>query len=154
MLHLSVRPQENAIIRNHLKNQSWGSEERHGGCVIQPHQSFEIGITAEHSMYRITINGNYFCTFNHRLPLHLVRFISISGTCTISYINIDGAGPIATPAYPPVHHPIHPTPHYPIHRAPGFPSHHAPVPPPMPAPPSAPPPYPGETLSPLSSTFY
>jgi hypothetical protein len=134
MLHISVRPQENAIVRNHFKNQSWGNEERHGGCPIQAHQSFEIGITAEHSMYRITVNGQHFTTFSHRLPLNLVRYISIIGTCTVSYIMSDQNGPIATPAFPPVHHPIHPTP--------GFPVHLAPAPPPMP--PSAPPPYPGK----------
>lgn len=139
MLHISVRPQENVIVRNHFKNQAWGSEERHGGCTIQPHQSFEIAVTAEHSMYRITVNGQYLCTFSHRLPLNLVRYVSISGTCTISHILIDGIGPIATPAFPPLHHPVHP--HFPVHHNPGFPNHHAPAPPPMP--PSAPPPYPG-----------
>lgn len=132
MLHISVRPQENAIVRNHFKSQAWGTEERHGGNPIQAHQSFEIAITAEHSVYRIAVNGLHFCTFSHRLPLNLARFVSISGTCTVSYITIDQTGPIATPAYPPVHvH--HPTYHHP---------HHPPAPPPMP--PMAPPPYPGK----------
>jgi hypothetical protein len=143
MLHLSVRPQENVIIRNHLKNQVWGNEERHGGNMIQANQSFEIAITAEHSMYRISVNGQHYCTFSHRLPLNLARFVSISGTCTVSYITIDQNGPIATPAYPPihVHHPTFPVPP----SAPGYPihvhHHHPPAPPPMP---NAPPPYPGK----------
>ena len=142
MLHISVRAQENAIIRNTFKNQVWGAEERHGGSPIQAHQSFEIAITAEHSMFRISVNSQHFCTFSHRLPLNLARFISIDGTCTISYITIDQNGaPSMQPSYPPIHH--HPT--YPT--APSFPGHHhhpgvTPTPPPMP--PMAPPPYPGE----------
>lgn len=142
MLHVSLRPQDNVIVRNHFKDQAWGAEERHGGNPIQPHQSFEIAITAEHSMYRIAVNGQHFCTFNHRLPLNLARFISISGTCTVSYITIDNMGPIATPAYPPiqVHHPNPHTPVH-IHRPPvHIHHHHPPAPPPMPA---MPPPYPG-----------
>lgn len=156
MLHLSIRPQENSIVRNHMKNQVYGTEERHGGNMIQAHQSFEVAITAEHSMYRIAINGQHFCTFSHRLPLNLARFISISGTCTIDYITVDQNGPIATPAYP-VH--LH-RPTFPVHhpRAPGYPvhhHHHHHTPPPPPMPPSAPPPYPGKFfgfwLVPISS---
>jgi Galactoside-binding lectin len=153
MLHLSVRPQENAIIRNHMKNQVWGNEERHGANTIQAHQSFEIAITAEHSMYRIAVNGQHFCTFSHRLPLNLARYVSISGTCTVSYITVDHSGPMATPAHPPVHihHPVHV--HHPTFPVP--PStvhvhhHHPPAPPPMPI---APPPYPGNTFR-LKCTF-
>lgn len=131
MLHLSVRPQENVIVRNHMKDQIFGAEERHGGNPIQAHQSFEIAITAEHSQYRISVNGNHFCTFTHRLPLHLVKFVSISGTCTISHIISDQSG--GSTVYPPSHvHPVPPS--FPVH-------HHPPAPPPMP--PMAPPPYPG-----------
>lgn len=134
MLHISVRPQENAIIRNHLKSQVYGIEERHGGNPIQAHQSFELAITAEHSIFRIEVNGQHFCTFAHRLPVNLIRYVSISGTCTIAYITTDQPG--ATPAAFP---PVHVTPIYP-----NMPRQHpifiAPVPPPMP---QAPPPYPG-----------
>lgn len=134
MLHISIRPQENVIIRNHLKSQSWGAEERHGGSPVQAHQSFEIAITADHSVYRISVNGNHFCTFVHRLPVTLVRYVSLSGTCSIAYITCDHSGSSSSypPAHmPPVHVPV--APHYPIH-------HHPPAPPP---PPTAPPPYPG-----------
>lgn len=137
MLHLSIRPQENAIVRNHFKNQVWGAEERHGGSPVQPHQSFEVSIVAEHSQYRISINGIHFCTFAHRLPLNLVQYVSISGTCSITHIITDGSG---RPGHcvPPVQGRPYPV-------TPGFPTHHhPPAPPPMPPmAPTAPPPYPG-----------
>lgn len=143
MFSLEVRPQENVIIRNHCKNLVFGSEERHGGMPIQAHQSFEIAITADPTQYRVVINNQHFCTFAYRLPLSLVRFVSVSGTCTISYITIDQSGqpPIhVNPSYPvhshpPVHH------HKPVHHHPPM-HHHPPAPPPMPTP-AAPPPYPG-----------
>lgn len=137
-LHISIRPQENAIVRNHLQNQVWGTEERYGGNMIAANQSFEISIIADPSQYRILVNSQHFCTFAHRLPLNLVRFVSLSGTCTISYITIDQVGG-ATPAFPPHHTIVAPNPGYPIHHHP----HHPPAPPPMPPISMAPPPYPG-----------
>lgn len=160
MLHLSVRPQENCIIRNHFKNQTWGAEERFGGNPIQAHQSFEISIVTEHSQFRISVNGQHFCTFAHRLPVNLVQFVSISGTCTIAHITIDHSGPsIGFPSMPVnPSHPIHPR-HPPIHHHP--PSHHhppthhhPPAPPPMP---HYPPPYPGlysNILTAITNNFY
>lgn len=138
MLHLSIRPQENAIVRNHLANQQYGSEERYGGNPIQANESFEITIVCEAAFYKISLNGQHFCTFNHRLSMHLVQYISVSGTGNIQYILVEndvnhGANPIypSLPTAPSF--PIAPVPpaHYP-------PMHQCPVPPPMP-----PPPYPG-----------
>lgn len=148
MLHLSIRPQENAIIRNTLSNQQYGSEERYGGCPIQANESFEITIVAEAAFYKISVNGQHFCTFNHRLSMHLAQYISVSGTGNIQYILVEndvnpGGNPIypslpTAPCFPiatvpPAHYP--PTQHYP-------PMHQCPVPPPMP-----PPPYPGKYIS-------
>jgi len=133
MLHISIRPQENSIVRTHMANQIMGAEERHGGNPIQAHQSFEIAITPESSHYRIEINGQHFATFAHRLPMHQAKFVSIGGTCTISHITLDHFGSaMPMPINPPIH--VHVTPRYPIH-------HHPPPPPPMPHAP--PPPYPG-----------
>lgn len=106
MLHVSVRPQENSIVRNHFQNNAFGPEERHGGNPVQAHQSFEIAITAEQSVYRITINGVHFCTFTHRLPLSLAQYLSIDGICTIAYVTIDHLG---ASSFPPNYIPV-PTP--------------------------------------------
>ncbi|KAG5670835.1 hypothetical protein PVAND_001069 [Polypedilum vanderplanki] len=134
VLHLSIRPQEHAIVRNHFKDQIWGHEERYGGCPIQANQSFEISIAADPNQFRISVNNHPFCNFNYRLPIHMAEFVSIDGGCTIEYITIDHAS-----YYPSL--PIHPPvagPH------PGFPvQHYPPVAPPMPTYPAPPPPYPG-----------
>lgn len=139
MLHVSVRPQENCIVRNHMKNHQWGAEERHGGCPIQAHQSFEIMINCDAAVFRISFNNQHHSTFAHRLPLTSAQYISIGGTCAVAYITVDQTG--SSIGFPPSHvHPSYPvqpsTPRYPIH-------HHPPAPPPMPMP-VAPPPYPGK----------
>lgn len=52
-LHLSVRPTENAIVRNHMVRQTFGAEERYGGCPIQYSQGFEILILAETEQFKV-----------------------------------------------------------------------------------------------------
>lgn len=117
---MSIRPQENCIVRNHFKNQVWGNEERHGGMPIQWQESFEISITPEASLFRIAVNGNHFCTFIYRLPISMAQFVSIDGACTIQYINLDEPGSVsdAPPAAYAVAAPV------PIVAAPGYPQHH------------------------------
>lgn len=89
MLHLSIRSQDNAIVRNHYHNKQWGNEERSGQNPIQANEPFEILILAEDISYKIAVNGIHFCQFNHRLPLNLAKFISIEGSCEIQYILIE-----------------------------------------------------------------
>lgn len=82
-LHISIRPNEYAIVRNTIKNQVVGPEERHGGCPVRYGEPFDLLILAEGGQYKIAFNGVHFCTFAHRLPLHLGRYIAISGGCVI-----------------------------------------------------------------------
>ncbi|XP_031634690.1 galectin-9B-like [Contarinia nasturtii] len=88
-LHLSVRPNENAIVRNHFV-QAWGPEERMGGCPIQYGERFEILILAEAEHFKIAVNGRHFAIFNHRIPLSSARFIFISGQVSIQSIKLEG----------------------------------------------------------------
>lgn len=148
MLHISIRPQQAAIVRNHLQNQIWGHEESHGGNPIIVNQQFELRIMAEVMHYKISVNGRHFCVFRHRLPLSDGKYISVNGGCTIQSITIENENshvhyPQQIPSYPiqprPIpnfhQHEMGFVPHYPIH-TPSYPMG-GPTPPP-------PPPYPGE----------
>lgn len=134
---MSIRPQENCIVRNHFKDQVWGQEERHGGFPINWHDSFEISITPEPTIFRININNQHFCVFKHRLPATLARFVSIDGGCTIQYINLDEPEPSYSSMSNPqvnVPYPIMPMGPMPIVPAPGYPQYHTQpsYPPPVP----------------------
>lgn len=99
-LHISIRPNEYAIVRNTLRNQVWGAEERHGGCPIHYGQQFDVLVLVEVNQYKIAINGIHFCVFSHRAPVHSARYVSISGGCVIHSITteMDTAG--QAPPYP------------------------------------------------------
>lgn len=52
-LHLSIRPNESAIIRNHYTGNAWGPEERFGGCPIHYNTPFELLILAESDKFKV-----------------------------------------------------------------------------------------------------
>lgn len=87
-MHLSVRPNEGAIVRNHMVSQSWAAEERHGGCPIQYGERFEILILAESNQFKVRDSFVCLCLcicalytdsifaffYLFRLPLMVVTF--------------------------------------------------------------------------------
>ena len=102
-LHLSVRPSEHVIVRNHMERQNWGAEERYGGCPIAYGSQFEILILAESDKFKIAINGTHFCEFVHRLALHRAQFVHITGDgLNCQSILVEGDAPNVAPAYHPM----------------------------------------------------
>ncbi|XP_055311637.1 galectin-9-like [Sitodiplosis mosellana] len=99
-VHLSVRPNEGAIVRNSMISQSWGDEERFGGCPIQHGQRFEILILGELNQFKIAVNGRHFCEFRHRIPLSSARFVHVQGQVKIHSIRLEGDPNTLTPSAP------------------------------------------------------
>lgn len=99
-LHLSIRPDQGIIVRNHMKNREWGAEERNGGCPIARGQFVEMLILGQANCFKVAINGKHFCEFNHRLPLTSANFIYVAGEMTIESITIGGDVPPSAPPMP------------------------------------------------------
>ena len=89
MFHTSIRPRDGVIVRNHFQYGRWGMEERYGPCQVRKNQTFEIVILAELQYYKIAVNGHHLGVFRHRLPLHLVQFIHVSGDVTVDHILLE-----------------------------------------------------------------
>lgn len=89
MFHISIRPRDNVIVRNHYQFGRWGMEERYGPCQVRKNTTFEIIILAELQHYKIAVNGHHLGVFRHRLPLNLVQFIHVSGEVTIDHILLE-----------------------------------------------------------------
>lgn len=89
MFHISIRPSDKAIVRNHFQFGSWGMEERYGPCLVKKNAPFEIVILAELQHYKIAVNGHHLGVFRHRLPLHLVQYLNVKGEVTIEHILLE-----------------------------------------------------------------
>lgn len=120
MFHISIRPQDKVIVRNHFQNSQWAMEERYGPCRVRKNETFEIVILAEFQHYKIAINGHHLGVFRHRLPLNLVQFVQVSGDVSIDHVLLEQdsrsaqeqmifSQVMATPAVPtmPLHIQVH-----------------------------------------------
>lgn len=59
-LHLNIRIQERAVVRNSLIGGHWGQEERHGSVFpFVPGQGFEILLLAEVNNYKVSSAAIY-----------------------------------------------------------------------------------------------
>lgn len=88
-LHISIRDDEKAIVLNHIGNKTWGVEERKSGFPIEADKTFKLQILVEQTQFIISIDGNKFCTFDHRVSFDDSKFISMYGAGEIRYFGIE-----------------------------------------------------------------
>lgn len=96
--HFNPRFNENCVVRNSLRGMKWAAEERHNGMPFARQMQFEIVIIADQYGYKVAVNNNHFCDFQHRLPLTSVNILTIEGSITINSIRFPALQP---PAYQP-----------------------------------------------------
>lgn len=115
--HISIRPKDKVIVRNHFQNGNWAMEERYGECRVKKNDTFEIVILAEFQHYKIAVNGHHLGVFRHRLPLNMVQYINVSGEVTIDHILLEQdsrsaqdqaiISQVTSTPYVPINHPMH-----------------------------------------------
>lgn len=77
------------MVRNTCQDGKWGCEETEGRCCIEIGKPFEILILADHSCYKIAVNGQHFCTFAHRLSLDDAKYLNLEPGASIDFITIE-----------------------------------------------------------------
>ncbi|KAH3828777.1 hypothetical protein DPMN_130760 [Dreissena polymorpha] len=95
-LAFNPRFNEKQVVRNSLQSSAWGPEERHGGFPFRHGASVNVSIVVHAGHYTVKVDGNYFCDYNHRIPLHRVSHISVEQGIRISEIVFEAA-PMAYP---------------------------------------------------------
>lgn len=108
-LHMSIRPDENVIVRNYYKDNKYSDEARGGGCPIKYNSPFEILILVQEDKFKvwrnhlnsdqgccemfflpqIAINGQHFTDWIHKLPLSKAKFLQIRGNVKIATITFE-----------------------------------------------------------------
>lgn len=99
--HISVRPLEYAIVRNSFQYYNWCNEERFGSCPIVRGQPYEMEIHVEYDRFNVRINGNHFCSFQHRIPIQRISHIRIAGDTNLYYVGQEGYPQGVYPPPPP-----------------------------------------------------
>ncbi|XP_074872437.1 galectin-9-like isoform X2 [Carettochelys insculpta] len=92
------------VVCNTEQNGRWGQEERTYHMPFQLGSYFELIINVKNHCYQVSVNGQHFLEYNHRVPLHTVHTLEINGNVSvncISFTNLSApqAHTASAPAY-------------------------------------------------------
>lgn len=84
VLSMNIQFRQNRIIRNSYVHREftdgkWGTDETRGGQPIALNEDYEISITARENKFEIAVNCEHFADYTYRMPLEMVKYISVSG---------------------------------------------------------------------------
>uniref|UniRef100_UPI00398F7E38 galectin-9-like isoform X2 n=1 Tax=Pristiophorus japonicus TaxID=55135 RepID=UPI00398F7E38 len=85
--HFNLRYDEGSVVVcNTLERQCWGSEERKHHIPITQGSYFELIFHVRTYCFQVSVNGQHFLEFNHRLPFSRVDTIKVSGDVHVNAI--------------------------------------------------------------------
>ncbi|EQB78373.1 galectin-9B [Camelus ferus] len=86
--HFNPRFEEGGyVVCNTKQKGSWGPEERKMQMPFQRGSPFELRFLVQSSEFKVTVNGNLFVQYEHRVPFHHVNTISVTGAVQLSYVS-------------------------------------------------------------------
>ncbi|XP_078287302.1 galectin-8-like isoform X2 [Rhinoraja longicauda] len=97
--HFNIRYDESVVVCNSLENQKWGSEERTSHIPFNAGTYFELIIKTCGTCFQVSVNGQHFLEYRHRLALNRVDTLKISGDVHVNAITFKD--PDVPPAYAP-----------------------------------------------------
>ncbi|KAE8736660.1 Galectin [Frankliniella occidentalis] len=86
-LHISVRFDQNCVVRNTQQGGGWQHEERDGGLPLRRGGHFQMLIMCEGHGFKIALNGQHFREFRHRMPFQRVTHVSAEGDVHINSVS-------------------------------------------------------------------
>ncbi|PZC78686.1 hypothetical protein B5X24_HaOG217246 [Helicoverpa armigera] len=86
--HLNPRFDHMAVVRNTLIDEEWGEEERTGGIPLSRGEDFDMLIVCDIRCWKVSINGQHFCEYNHRIEYDRITHLVVFGDVKIIKCNI------------------------------------------------------------------
>ncbi|XP_033235870.1 galectin-9 isoform X1 [Drosophila pseudoobscura] len=80
-LHINPRLPQNYIVRNTKVADIWGSEEVSSALpfLLRRGDNFAIQVLITDACYMISVNGNHFAEYAHRIPYIAVKILEVKG---------------------------------------------------------------------------
>ncbi|XP_075771515.1 galectin-4-like isoform X2 [Pelodiscus sinensis] len=75
------------VVCNTEQSGRWGAEERTYHMPFQPGVYFEAILHVRNHCYQVSVNGQHFLEYKHRLPLYTVQSLEINGDVTVNCIS-------------------------------------------------------------------
>ncbi|XP_049642614.1 galectin-4-like isoform X2 [Suncus etruscus] len=81
------------VVFNSRNSGNWGSEERKLKMPFTKGEHFEMVVMVLQEHYKVTVNGNPFYEFKHRVPPQMVTHLQVDGDLVLQSINFIGGNP-------------------------------------------------------------
>ncbi|XP_067875287.1 galectin-9-like isoform X5 [Heterodontus francisci] len=95
--HFNLRYDEGVVVCNTLERECWGSEERKKQIPIPSGSYFEVIFNVRSYCFQVSVNGQHFIEYNHRLAFNRVDTLKVSGDVHVNAITF--RSPVAQPAF-------------------------------------------------------
>ncbi|XP_035889263.1 galectin-9-like [Phyllostomus discolor] len=92
--HFNPRFEEGGgyVVCNTRQRGTWGTEERKMQMPFQRGNPFELCFLVQSKEFQVTVNGDFFTQYSHRMPFHKVDTISVTGTVGLTNISFQPPG--------------------------------------------------------------
>ncbi|XP_048474289.1 galectin-9-like isoform X1 [Rhincodon typus] len=103
--HFNVRYDEGTVVCNTLERECWGTEQRKPQIPIPTGSYFELIFHVRSYCFQVSVNGQHFVEYCHRLSYNRVDTLVISGDVhvnALTFRNPNVPPPYAPPAYTPI----------------------------------------------------
>ena len=85
--HFDARLKQSVVVRNSRLNGIWGIEERMIPTFpFSVGQDFDLIIRIESNQFLVSVKGNKFCEFKHRMDINSIKGLSITGDLNIYWL--------------------------------------------------------------------
>lgn len=86
-LHFNPRFKDSIVVRNSLKNDVWGTEDRTGTTFpFKRGATFEILIFCDVSEWKVSVNGKHFISYPHQFPIKAIDHVKFTGDVKITNV--------------------------------------------------------------------
>ena len=89
VFRLSVRFNENVIVRNAMKSGEWQTEAREGDFTLVKGEVFDLTIINEAHAFQIFVNGNRFCAYPHVGDPQDIQTLEIEGDVELQTVTVN-----------------------------------------------------------------
>ncbi|XP_032870232.1 galectin-8-like [Amblyraja radiata] len=84
--HFNMRYDQSTVVCNTLENANWGTEEIKHQVPVKARSYFELIIKTCNDHFQVSVDGQHFLEYRHRLPMMRVDTLGVSGDVHVNAI--------------------------------------------------------------------
>ncbi|XP_066444809.1 galectin-9-like [Eleutherodactylus coqui] len=90
--HFNPHFDEGLVVCNTMERNKWGKEEHKHELPFRKGHPFELWILITYHDYKVSVNRRHFLQYRHRIPVHRVNTLTVTGCISLTSIEILAQG--------------------------------------------------------------